>query len=97
MIPHPLTLPENARPILFCPKCRFSVPSDTPDRVVSIDPPATSTHVHPTSIHHNALPNHQNQNATSGISLTHMVIPLILTLHFNKFTCILCITSSLFS
>jgi len=25
-----------------------------------------------------------------------MVIPLILTLCFNKFTCILCITSSLF-
>src|SRR5882724_6978127 len=49
--PSPRTFLENARPFPFHSKCKFSVPSCTPDRIVAIDLLAISTPGHPTHSH----------------------------------------------
>src|SRR5882724_2097068 len=72
--PSPLDFPEDARPFTFHSKCKFSVPRCTPDRIIAIDLPAISTPGHPRHSHHKAPQDFQSWNASSGISLTHMVI-----------------------
>src|SRR5882724_3533058 len=88
-IPHPWTLLENARPVLFRQRCRISIPRHTPDRIIAIVPLATSTPGHPTHKHHNTLHNLWIQNATSGISSKPWSSSLILTFCFNTFAHIL--------
>src|SRR5882724_9493355 len=85
MTPHPWTFLENARPFPFHSKCKFSVPRCTPDRIIAINLPAISTPGHPTHSRRNTRRDVWIWSATSGISLTLMVLFINTHLPFQQF------------